>query len=397
MKHFFHTLLALAGSAVGACAIAPAESSVELSRPQLAAAAEVEPVVGSMRVLLSTNDGKRKLPVQLWYPTSEQQREEAVAGYPVSEFEPPGERRALLERLIAKAPEGCTTRVMHAALDAPLAAASEPYPLLVYSHHLEGMRIALFSLAEALARRGFIVAAPDHEGRTLFDRTDDLQSPDLLGQVLRVRSDDLSVRVSDLKGLLDILLDPQSQQVPDAIRGHIDPKRVGLFGHSMGSVTTGAVVASEPRVRAAAYLAFPPAQVSALLDLFGQPTLDKLRVPGLFMLNKEDAALGAVSGLDAAREQFKAYASSAYLVEVEDTGHWSFADDCGLNPDFQDGCGRGTRQELPYAPFEFLDNTIARQTAAQYLSEFFAEQLLGDMWNAQALPHTQITQHPPMK
>ena len=36
------------------------------------------------------------------------------------------------------------------------------FPLVVFSHHYEGVRFALFSVAERLASLGFVVAAPDH-------------------------------------------------------------------------------------------------------------------------------------------------------------------------------------------------------------------------------------------
>lgn len=102
--------------------------------------------------------------------------------------------------------------------------------------------------------------------------------------------------------------------------------------------------------------------------------------------------------MDALRDQFNAYPAEAYLVEVEDTGHWSFADDCGLIADFQDGCGRGARQRFPYESFEFLDNKLARETAAHYLNRFFGGRLLGvstGAWSDDVQPHTQVMQHHP--
>jgi hypothetical protein len=117
-------------------------------------------------------------------------------------------------------------------------------------------------------------------------------------------------------------------------------------------------------------------------------------------LNQEDGALGAVSGLDIVRQQFDVYPQHAYLVEVADTGHWSFADDCGLIPDFDDGCNSGsgthTRQTPPYAAFDFLDNALARATAAHYLTQFFLEQFMGGgsaAFSGPALPHTQVKVH----
>jgi dienelactone hydrolase len=354
-------------------------------------------VVGTTRIEFAARDG-RILPVQLWYPAAESARAEASAGHPVSEFEPPGPRRALLERLLASAPEGCANRRMHAAFDAPVNAAAAPYVLLVYSHHLEGMRIAQFSVAEALTKLGMIVAAPDHSSMTLFDRTDDLQTADLLGTALRFQLDALALRAVDIEDVISKLLDREATVIPEGIRGKIDPARVGAFGHSMGSMTTGVVAARDTRVKAAAYMSFPPAALLTLLNLLEQPQIESFRVPALFMLNLEDGPLNATGGTEALREQYEAHAPLAHLVEVRDTGHWSFADDCALIPDFADGCGRGTRTVEPYDEFDFLPNAQARQSAAHYVAAFFSSQFLGKPATAFSAPnpaaHEIVKSHP---
>lgn len=362
-------------------------------------AASADFVVGTTRFEITAEDD-RTLPVQLWYPAEESARAEASAGHPVSEFEPPGPRRELLERLLQNAPKGCSSRVMHAAFDAPVNGAAALFPLLVYSHHLEGMRIALFSLAERLARLGFVVAAPDHSSMTLYDRTDDLQTADLLGTVLRFRLDALTIRAADVERVLDVLLaqGAESAVVPESVRGQIDPERVGVFGHSAGSMTAGVVATHDRRVRAAAYLSFPPAEIISLLDLLDQPAIEDFHVPALFMLNQEDGYLNAVGGNDFIREQFAAHPARAYLVEVRDTGHWSFADDCALIPDFADGCGQGTRGVEPYESYQNLDNEQARQIAAHHLAVFFGNQFLGAPEEAlvgvASSPHEVARAHP---
>jgi predicted dienelactone hydrolase len=389
--------------AVGAHA-EPTDSGADTLPPEDAKAALAadagDYAVGTTRVDIKARDG-RTLPLQLWYPTLETARSEANGGHDVSEFEAPGARRDLLTRLLANAPPGCTNRRMHAALDAAPYPAAAPYPLLVYSHHNEGMRYALFSLAERLAQLGFVVAAPDHTGLTLYDRTDDLASEDVVAMALRFRSDALVIRAGDIASVLDVALDAEAEALPSALRGKLDGTRVGLFGHSMGSMTMGIVAQRDARVRAAAYLSFPPATVSTLLNLLDQPTIESFRVPALFMLNQEDAALNTVGGNDAIREQFAAHAPLAYLVEVKDTGHWSFADDCALIPDFNDGCGQGTRHEEPFDAYQNLQSELARQSAARYLAAFFGQQLLGaepgPLNGTTSAPYELVRSHPALR
>jgi predicted dienelactone hydrolase len=55
------------------------------------------------------------------------------------------------------------------ALDRPPAACDGPRPVAVFSHGNQGLRWQSFPIAEALAARGFVVAAPDHTGNTLYD------------------------------------------------------------------------------------------------------------------------------------------------------------------------------------------------------------------------------------
>lgn len=333
---------------------------------------DAAPVVATTRIEIPTNDGGM-LPLQLWYPALESARAEAELGHPVAEFEPAGPRRALIERLLQQAPPGCASQRMHAALDAPVREATEPFPLLVYSHHLEGMRFALFSLAESLVKRGFVVAAPDHAGRTIYDRTDDLMTADPVGIALRFGLDDLRVRAAQIRRSLDVLLDPTAQ-LPAGLRGKLDANRVALLGHSLGSATMGVVATADTRVKAAAYLAYPPA-LTGDIDLLGQPMIQAFRVPALFMLAQEDGSVGAQANASI-RQQYEAHAERAYLVELRDAGHWSITDDCALIPDFADGCGQGKRIEPPNASFTFLANAEARASAARYVGDFLQHELL---------------------
>jgi hypothetical protein len=333
--------------------------------------------VGTARIEMTARNN-RNLTLQLWYPAVEAARAEASAGHPMIELEAEGPRRALLERLLKDAPERCANRTMHAAHNAAPIARATPFPLLVFSHHLEGMRVALFSLAEAMARLGFVVAGPDHTPWTLYDRTDDLKSADLLATALRFDPGQFAVRADDIQSVIDLMLDAGASNLPVGIRGKIDPARIGMFGHSAGSITAGIVTAREPRIRASAFIAFPPAAVLSLLNIADQPSITDFHVPALFTLAQEDASLNTVGGNDAIREQFDAYPASAYLVEVRNAGHWSFADDNGLIPDFADGCGKATRtSDGSEASYENLDGARVRELTAQQLASFFGSQFLG--------------------
>ena len=137
----------------------------------------------------------------------------------------------------------CTNKTMHAA-DAPAAfERAEPFPLILFSHCFVGTRFALFSVAERLASLGFVVAAADHTGETLYDY--------VAGSFELLTPEELELRAGDVAALLDVLLDAGAAAMPADLRGALDADRIGNFGHSFGSMTTGVVTSREPRIRRA--------------------------------------------------------------------------------------------------------------------------------------------------
>ncbi|KOF19583.1 hypothetical protein AC244_12190 [Ensifer adhaerens] len=96
------------------------------------------------------------------------------------------------------------------------------HPLVVVSHGYGGTWRNQLWLADQLARRGYVVAAPNHPGTTAFDR-----SP---RQAAR-----LSERPRDLSRAIDaVMADP-------AIAGSIDASRIAAVGHSLGGWTVMAI------------------------------------------------------------------------------------------------------------------------------------------------------------
>ncbi|MFH1804800.1 MAG: hypothetical protein ABID63_07930 [Pseudomonadota bacterium] len=105
-----------------------------------------------------------------------------------------------------------------AARNAPVAAGG-PFPLVVFSHGSEGHRFNQFWLAEYLARRGFIVIAPQHAGDNYLDMAYARTLP------LMVR------RPAEISRALDVVL-AQGDIGPAIDRDHIY-----ALGHSAGGAT----------------------------------------------------------------------------------------------------------------------------------------------------------------
>ncbi|MDB4972548.1 MAG: uncharacterized protein JWN48_889 [Myxococcaceae bacterium] len=324
--------------------------------------------VGTRRIELMGNSG-RVLPVQLWYPAADVAAAEAETGHSIDEFEAPGARRALLHKLVEDAREDCPNLTMHAAIDAAAYARSAPFPLLVSSHHFNGSRFSMFTIAEALARKGMVVAAPDHVNGSLFERKDVLTD-----SATQFSAAFLQTRVGDLRRLLDVLLDAKAEVVPADLRGHLDAERVGALGHSMGGITVGIFSVEDTRVRASLYHAIIPSPAN-LRGLFGLPSPTQFRTPALYLSAQEDGAVEAMGGSAELAANYEDQPPPAFWIDVRDAGHFSFADDCGLVPEFDEGCGTGQRVTNGES-FTYLGPEQAREIAADYSAAFFAMQFL---------------------
>lgn len=326
--------------------------------------------VGTLRFSLPTSSG-RVLPVQLWYPADESARAAADRGRPLSEIEPEGPRRALLEQLLQTANDPGTTRVLHAADAPPPFAATEPFPLIIFSHCTDCVRYETLTVAEHLAAQGFAVAAPDHVANTLYDHLEGTSvGLDIAGF--------LPTRVADLTAVLDTLIDSSASAVPELVRGRFDGTRVGAFGHSFGGITTGLLVQRDERVLAGVSIAAPIAMTPEMQLLAPNAQLADLTAmtkPFMFVQAAEDLAV-FTTAID---HNYQGYPAEAWRVTLRDTSHYSFTDICGITPEYDLGsCSPAPRQTDPAATYQPLDSLRARELTKEYVAAFFRQELLGE-------------------
>lgn len=309
--------------------------------------------VGNRRVVMLDRSGARMLPVELWYPAVEAAREAASAGQPMAAFEAGTEHEAALMTAIEGSPASCIRSQTASALASAALAEPALLPVVVFSHCHACVRFDVAEVSERLASHGIVVAAPDHLDNTFWDET-----PAPVGAAF------LEVRVSDVRSVLDRLLDPSAAEMPDDLRGRIDPDRAAVMGHSFGAATTGPVVLEDDRFVAALAIAAP---ISILAGL--DPA--DIEVPFLFLLAEQDNSIGAAGNI-VIRNDFRAMTTPSYLVEVPGAGHWSFTDIAGLGGQFRPGCA-----ELDDR-FAYPDPALHRELAADTAMGFFAARLLGD-------------------
>jgi dienelactone hydrolase len=233
--------------------------------------------------------------VEVWYPAAEGTTGEV--SYDVRDFVPP----AIAALLTGDAP---ATYTIAAGRDA--VAGDGTFPLVLFSHGFTGIRTQSTFLTSHLASWGFVVAAPDHPSRDLFNV--------LAGTASGDRDDS----VDDLLQTLTLLED-QSADPSSLLAGRVDTDTVLAVGHSAGG---GTVFAAANDERIDGYVSMASGFFSAEGT---EPVIpDK---PSLFLAGTTDFVVPAA---DATTPAFEAAPAPSVYWLLDGVGHNGFDDFCTL-------------------------------------------------------------------
>ncbi len=315
--------------------------------PDLSVEARGEYLVGSSPFVVEDTARSRTLTAQVWYPAGFPEQD-----VPVEELEDEPNRTAYAD-LLAAAPAGCPTRTAHVAYE--IEPMQGDFPFVFFSHCHDCTRWSSFSIAERLASHGFVVVAVDHVDNTLWDYLDDTDVP--------LDEEFLPVREGDIEAVIDFVL--AWTDWPG------DPERIGMFGHSFGSVTAGLVAQDDDRIDAVMGIAAP--MENPLLE---GVSIAEIEQPAAFLVAQEDNSITEF-GNSLIRDNYEQKPGAAWKIEVPDAGHWSFSDLVGVAEPFPAGCGEGVRQ-TDGSDFTYLDPEAGRAIAASYVTAFFKATLLDD-------------------
>lgn len=194
-------------------------------------------------------------------------------------------------------------------------ATTGPLPLIVWSHGRTGLRQNYSQLCEALARRGFVVAAPDHPGDTLIDW--------LTGQNADDQTNEIQ-RLGDISFVINQLLS-STAGLENLPRNLFDHNRVYVAGHSYGGLT--AIVSAtgihdidpDPRVRA---IAGAQAYTRTLPDTIPQ----RLSVPTLLLVGAGDLTTPPATDADPIWSLLAKQHPSNHRVDLPHGGHQACSD-----------------------------------------------------------------------
>ena len=316
--------------------------------------------VGNTTIRLNDPSRERQLVIEAWYPSDH----DGTRTSDVSSFESADADRVELAEIYEAAPATCPTRNTQSLRDGALVATAAPLPVVLFSHCFNCGRYSSFSLNERLASHGMLVLSVDHAGSLPF-------LADAQGETLSPAQ--LEERVSDLRFVLNAVKDGQLFELSNALtNAQVDPQRIGIYGHSFGAVTAGTFAMDEPGVQAVAGLAAPMAS-----PLFPITNIKAIGAPILLILAEEDNSIQEV-GNRFIRNNFEEAESPAWLIELQDAGHWSVSDLCGLTETFMPGCGVGTRHSPrdPGAMFSYMSVRDGISITQNYLTAFFLGQLM---------------------
>jgi predicted dienelactone hydrolase len=242
------------------------------------------------------------------------------------------------------------------AHDNPPVSRSSPggFPLVVFSHGLQTVRFQSYGLMEFLASHGYVVAAPDHTGNTIFDAMSG--TPVDIPTTLRDRPRDVSA-------VIDEMLE-RNATGGDPFQGRIDGDRIAASGNSTGGWTALVMstgyrdaaentdVAPDPRVKATV-------AISPFLLFFPPGKVPSLKGPAMIIGGTSDEL--APVERDSKRAFDLLPSNQRFRVDIHEAAHGSFSNVCDFKAAFD-----GAAEPVPANLTAFVDD-LANQSCADGL------------------------------
>jgi predicted dienelactone hydrolase len=187
----------------------------------------------------------RELMVQIWYPAQPSRNR-------LARYREPHETTALSSYQ--------SVLPTNSWLDANVAVAGAPFPVILFNHAWQGRRTNDTFLTEELASHGYVVASIDHtynarlvafpDGRVAHGvASNDIDAPEssTAERVRAIWNKELTKWVADQRFVLD-RLEAMNRAAGTPWFGRLDTNMVGAIGHSFGGAAATALCAEDSRV-----------------------------------------------------------------------------------------------------------------------------------------------------
>lgn len=224
-------------------------------------------------------DAMREIMVQIWYPAAPTEKNQRVPMIPtIKEVGP-----ALAEwfGLPSFTLDHLAYAYSNAYLYAPVAPSDEIFPLLVFSHGWSGFKEQNIYQVEELVSHGYVVIGINHTYGAIMTVFPDGRglplNPDALPEDVPEEEYNLAANrlvrqwAGDISFVLDELAHLERAGEGWPLSGRIDPRHIGVFGHSTGGGAAAEFCYTDPRCEAA-----------LMMDLWAVPVSDLVITEGLY-------------------------------------------------------------------------------------------------------------------
>jgi dienelactone hydrolase len=270
-----------------------------------------------------------------------------------------------------------------------------PYPLVVFSHGTSALKLSNYSTFMDLASNGYVVCSIDHPYHSLFtvdtnghraivDRSYLQQYLDFANGKYdaatnyELEHEWMSLRIADIKFVLDTILANAKDPSSDAVYRLIDPTKIGLMGHSLGGESSAQVARERNDIGAVVNLDADLA--GEYVDFVnGKKVLNEVVYPVPILNILTDALAIPIAAVPNAKdviavEHVTATAPNAYQVHLAGTNHFSVTDMPLISPTLvwminASVPSAGGQEVDPYGTIEKMNATVL---------EFFNAYLKGE-------------------
>lgn len=270
---------------------------------------------------------KRELMVQVWYPAQPTEPGTKPVLY-LQDIEVAGPVIARRLKLPAFLLGHLNLAYSQSFADAAILADDAPYPVIIFSHGLNGFRNQNTTQVQELASYGYVVAAIDHtyaniftvfpDGRITFYEpaifSDEPANPPRNSNTL------VNVWAQDIAFVLDAMADWQNE-AGNRFNGRLNLNHIGIFGHSTGGGAAVQFCLTDARCMSGLGL-------DAWVEPVSDTALDGLPVP--LMLIQADQWETDEGEIDTnsprARAIYEAGRADSYLLTIAGAAHYDFTD-----------------------------------------------------------------------
>ncbi len=269
----------------------------------------------------------REVMVQVWYPAAERTGEPA---YYLPDLDVAGPVIAEQFGLPAFLLNHINLTELDVWQGAPAANDGAPFPVIIFSHGLSGIRMQNTAMVRELVSHGYIVGAVDHtygnalsvfpDGRVfIYDPTrlftDGRSTPTEANPLVRQWADDMAFLLDTMAGW--------NEEAGHELNGRFDFNHVGIFGHSTGGGATVQFCLQDNRCQAGVGLD------SWVLPVGEAVLTQELAQPFMFIgtpewLGDENKRRGEAI--------FNGLTQDSYNLTLANTAHYDFTDLALLSP-----------------------------------------------------------------